>query len=124
MKAIDCGERRGDLEQCSGIRPAMARGGGGGRVMEEKTSRLMGAAITFESIKSLCDTPLSIALLIQSVYVYFANTQRYQERVLIHKSVLVEQVSRSTEKNVNRLHPLDTKMQLDFLFNFDILSFS
>ena len=84
MKAIDCGERRGDLEQCSGIRPAMARGGGGGRVMEEKTSRLMGAAITFELIKSLCDTPLSVALLIPSVDVYFRNTWRYQERVLIH----------------------------------------
>ena len=107
----------------------MARGGGGGKGAgvgegESKTSRLMGAAITFESIKSLCDTPLSVALSIPSVDVYFRNTRKYQERVLIHKSVLVEQVSRSTEKNVNRLHPLDTKMQLDFLFNFDILSFS
>ena len=107
----------------------MARGGGGGKGEgvgegESKTSRLMGAAITFESIKSLCDTPLSVALSIPSVDVYFRNTRKYQERVLIHKSVLVEQVSRSTEKNVNRLHPLDTKMQLDFLFNFDILSFS
>ena len=72
--------------------------------MEEKTSRLMGAAITFESIKSLCDTPLSMALLIQSVYVYFDNTQRYQKRVLIHKSVLVKQASRSTRKKVDRRH--------------------
>ena len=81
----------------------MARGGGGGKGEgvgegESKTSRLMGAAITFESIKSLCDTPLSMALLIQSVYVYFANTQRYQKRVLIHKSVLVKQASRSTQR--------------------------
>ena len=93
----------------------MARGGGGGRLMAEKTSRLMGAAITFESIKSLCDTPLSVALLIPSVDVYFRNTRKYQERVLIHKSVLVEQVSRSTQKKVNRLHHLDTHTYLDIL---------
>ena len=93
MKAIDCGERRGDLEQCSGIRPAMARGGGGGRLMAEKTSRLMGAAITFESIKSLCDTPLSVALSIPSVDVYFRNTRKCQEKVLIHKSVTVSGTS-------------------------------
>ena len=97
--------------------------------MEEKTSRLMGAAITFESIKSLCDTPLSMALLIQSVYVYFDNTQRYQKRVLIHKSVLVKQVSRSTQKKVNRLHHLNTHTRtstysstVDILSYFDILN--
>ena len=105
----------------------MARGGGGGKGEgvgegESKTSRLMGAAITFESIKSLCDTPLSVALLIPSVDVYFRNTRRYQERVLIHRSVLVEQVSRSTQKKVNRLHPLDTHTKLDILSYFDILS--
>ena len=89
--------------------------------MEEKTSRLMGAAITFESIKSLCDTPLSIALLIQSVYVYFANTQRYQKRVLIHKSVLVKQASRSTRKKVDRRHHLNEHTYLDVLNDNDIL---
>ena len=102
----------------------MARGGGGGKGAgvgegESKTSRLMGAAITFESIKSLCDTPLSVALSIPSVDVYFRNTRRYQERVLIHKSVfvtvLVKQASQSTHKKVNRLHHLDTHTYLDIL---------
>ena len=115
-----CG-RRGDLEQCSGIRPAMLHGVEGVRVMEKKTRRLMGAANTFESIKIFCDTPLSVALLIPSVDVYFRNTRRYQERVLIHKCVVVEQVSRSTQKKVNRLHPLDTHTKLDILSYFDIL---
>ena len=59
--------------------------------MEEKTSRLTGASITFESIKSLCNTPLSAALLIPSVDVYL---QEYTE--IPRKSIDTQECVRET----------------------------